>query len=179
MQDATRVSRFLAIIVRMTSWELLIDLCATLLRIARLIRGFRRGKVSPTTTFQFEIEMQNLLRELGRRIVQWTLNGLEPKERSEMPGQVFWGGDYYRRKSQSPLRNLNCLFGPIRLLRYCYQPLEAQGKCLFPLQIQLGIVAGVATPRWRTSLRARQRVSLRDNYWANSEPVGSFGVWEP
>ena len=146
MQDATRVNRYLAIVVRMTSRDLLFDLCTTLMSVARLIRDFRRGEISPTAMFQFEIELQNLLRELGRRLVQWTLNGLEPKERSEMPSQLLWEGDYYRRKSQSPLRNLNCLFGPIKLLRYCYQPLEMSGKCLFPLEIQLGIAAGVATP---------------------------------
>lgn len=146
MQDATRVSRYLAIIVRMTSHELLFDVCAALLSIARLIRGFRRGDISPTALLHFEIELQGLLRELGRRIVQWTVNGLEPKERLEMPGQFLWDGEYYRRRSMSPLRNLNCLFGPIKLLRYCYQPLEICGKCLFPLEIQLGIVTGVATP---------------------------------
>jgi hypothetical protein len=146
MQDATRVNRCLAILVRMTRFELLVELCPVLLSIARLIRRFRRGDVSPTTTFQFETELQGLLRELGRRIVQWTVNGLEPDERCEMPRQFLWNGDYYRRRNKSPLRNLNCLFGPISLLRYCYQPLEACGKCLFPLEIQLGIVTGVATP---------------------------------
>ena len=146
MQDATRGKRYLAIMVRMTSRELLLELCVILLSIARLTRRFRRGEISPITMFQFERELQDLLRELGRRIVQWTINGVEPKERSEMPGQLRWDGDYYRRHPKSPLRNLNCLFGPIKLLRYCYQPLETCGPCLFPLQIQLGIVAGVATP---------------------------------
>jgi hypothetical protein len=96
--------------------------------------------------FQFETELQELLRELGRRIVQWTLNGLEPEQRCDMPHQFLWNGDYYRRRNKSPLRNLNCLFGPLNLRRYCYQPLEMCGKCLFPLEIQLGIVTGVATP---------------------------------
>jgi hypothetical protein len=41
---------------------------------------------------------------------------------------------------------LNCLFGPIALRRFYYQPLERCGRGLFPLEIQLGIVAGVATP---------------------------------
>ena len=146
MQDATRVHRFLTIMVRMTSHELLLELCVVLLRIARLTYCFRRGEISPITMFQFEKDLQDLLRELGRRIVQWAVNGLEPEERSEMPGQFRWDGDYYRRHHKSPLRNLNCLFGPIKLLRYCYQPLETCGRCLFPLEIQLGIVAGVATP---------------------------------
>lgn len=146
MQDATRGNRVLTIMVQMTSPELLIDLCVIVLRIARLTRRFRSGRISPASMFQFEMDLQDLLRELGRRIVQWSVNNLEPKERSKMPGQLRWDGEYYRRNDMSPLRNLNCLFGPIKLLRYCYQPLETCGRCLFPLQIQLGIVAGVATP---------------------------------
>ena len=63
-----------------------------------------------------------------------------------MPRLFLWDGEHYRRRKKSPLRNLNCLFGPIALRRFCYQPLETCGRCLFPLEIQLGIVAGVATP---------------------------------
>lgn len=146
MQDATRVTRYLTMIVRMTSWELLLEVCGTLLRIARLVRSFRRGEISPIALTRFEHALQGLLRELGRLIVRWTVNRLEPVERAEMPKQFLWNGDYYRRRNLSPLRNLNCLFGPIELLRYCYQPLETGGPCLFPLEIQLGIVSGVATP---------------------------------
>ncbi len=98
--------------------------------------------------FQFESDLQGLLREAGRLIVQWTINHLEPGDdlRQEMPCLFLWDGEYYRRRKKSPLRNLNCLFGPIGLRRFCYQPLETCGRCLFPLEIQLGIVSGVATP---------------------------------
>lgn len=146
MQDATRVNRYLTIIVRMTGYELLLEVGPILLRIGRLTSLFRRGEISPSTMFRLETELQDLLREMGRRIMEWTLNRLEPEDRLEMPSQLLWDGDYYRRRNKSPLRNLNCLFGPIKLLRFCYQPLETCGKCLFPLEIQLGIVAGVATP---------------------------------
>ena len=96
--------------------------------------------------FQFEIELEALLRELGRLIVQWTLNHLEPDDRDQMPKLIVWDREYYRRRGKSPLRNLNCLFGPIAFYRFCYQPLETYGRCLFPLERQLGIVEGVATP---------------------------------
>lgn len=145
MQDAMRINRFFTIVIRMTGWDLLVDLCPVLLRIARLASRFCDGENSPATMLQFELKLHDLLRELGRRIVQWAVNRLEPEERLEMPGQFLWEGEYYRRRDKSPLRNLNCLFGPITLRRYCYQPLETCGKCLFPLQHQLGIVAGVAT----------------------------------
>jgi hypothetical protein len=98
--------------------------------------------------FQFEAKLQDLLREVGRLIVQWTVSHLEPEDLlfQEMPPLFLWDGEYYRRRSKSPLRNLNCLFGPITLRRFYYQPLERCGRGLFPLEIQLGIVTGVATP---------------------------------
>ena len=133
MQDATRVHRYLAIMVQMTSHGFVVEICAIMLSIARLTRRFRGGEISPATMFQFEMELQGLLRELGRRIMEWTVNCLEPSERSDMPRQLLWNGDYYRRRDTTPLRNLNCLFGPIALLRFCYQPLETCGQCLFPL----------------------------------------------
>lgn len=146
MQDATVASRYLAILVRMTSFDLLFNVFPVVLSIARLTRHFRRGDCSPTRMFEFETALQDLLREMGRRIMEWTLNGLEPDQRCNMPPLLLWDGEYYRLRDKSPLRNLNSLFGPISLRRYLYEPLETGGKCLFPLQIQLGIVMGVATP---------------------------------
>jgi hypothetical protein len=96
--------------------------------------------------FRFEKELEALLREVGRLIMEWTVNRLEPAERDEMPQLFLWDSEYYRRRRKSPRRNMNCLFGRITLQRYCYQPFETMGRCLFPLELQLGIVAGVATP---------------------------------
>ena len=148
MQDATRAVRCLTILIRLTGVDLVIQLVPVALRIARLVWGFRRGTPSPEAMFQFESDLQGLLREAGRLIVQWTVNHLEPGDefRQEMPRLFLWDGEYYRRRKKSPLRNLNCLFGPIALRRFCYQLVEARGACLFPLQIQLGIVTSVATP---------------------------------
>jgi hypothetical protein len=136
----------LTILADRTGWDLLIQVWPVVLRVARLVACFRRRSASPEAMFQFETELQDLLREIGRRIVEWTVNHLEPEDRHDMPQHLTWEGEYYRRGSKSPLRNLNCLFGPIALKRFCYQPLETCGRCLFPLEIQLGIVASVATP---------------------------------
>ena len=148
MQDAIRAGRCLTILIRLTGVGLVIPLWPTALRIARLVARFRRGTSSPAGMFPFESDLQVLLREVGRFLVQWTVNHLEPDDegRQEMPRLFLWDGEHYRRRKKSPLRNLNCLFGPIALRRFCYQPLETCGRCLFPLEIQLGIVAGVATP---------------------------------
>jgi hypothetical protein len=114
--------------------------------IVRLVVRFRRGEVTPAATAAFESELQRLLREVGRVIVEWTYNHLEPEEPVHMHAQFYWQGEYYRRRRKSRCRKLACLFGPIRLARYCYQPLEICGRCLHPLDLQLGIVADVATP---------------------------------
>ena len=146
MQDATRCLRSLTILANRTGWDLLIQVWPVVLRVARLVACFRRGCVSPEAMFEFETDLQGLLREIGRRIVEWTVNHLEPEDRHAMPRLLMWEGEYFRRRSKSPLRNLNCLFGPIDLKRFCYQPLETFGRCLFPLEVQLGIVTSVATP---------------------------------
>ncbi len=148
MQDATRIIRCWTVLAKLTGVELLIQLWPVMLRIARLVAGFRRTEPSPEAMFRFETNLQDLLREVGRVIIQWTVNHLEPDDllTQKMPPLFLWDGEYYRRRNKYSLRNFNCLFGPISLRRFYYQPLERCGRGLFPLEIQLGIVAGVATP---------------------------------
>ncbi len=148
MQDATRIIRCWTVLAKLTGVELLIQLGPVTFQIARLVAGVRRTTPSPETMFQFETSLHDLLREIGRLIVQWTVNRLEPEDLQpqKMPSQFLWEGEYYRRRNKFPLRSMNCLFGPIALRRFCYQPLERCGRGLFPLEIQLGMVAGVATP---------------------------------
>jgi hypothetical protein len=146
MQDANGCSRCLSILIRAVSAELVRRLWPVFLQIVRQIRWFRGGEITPQATDEFERKLQDLLREVGRIIVEWTFNNLEPDDDSLMPPQICWQGEYYTRcKTRSPLRRLDCLFGPIRLLRYCYRPLETAERCVFPLQLALGIV-DVATP---------------------------------
>lgn len=147
MQDATRARQCLARLCELTAPSLLLEVWPVVLRMARLIYRFRNQEISPEATFRFETELSGLLTELGRRIVQWTLNQVEPDERGQLPRELFWQGDHYRLKRPSPMRNLNCLFGPIRLRRWLYEPTEGLGlSSLFPLELQLGLVGGVATP---------------------------------
>jgi len=117
------------------------------LRMARAIQRFVESPPSAASLFQFETALASLLWEMGRRIVEHTLNRVEPAEASGMPSGLYWEGDWYRRKRRSPTRNLNCLFGRIRLWRWLYEsPDELRLSALFPLERMLGIVAGLATP---------------------------------
>lgn len=147
MQDVTRAHTCLTRLCQLTSPQLLLDLWPIVLRIARLVNRFRQQPLSPANTHRFETELLDLLTEMGRRIVQWTFNSLSPADRGLLPQEVFYLHDHYRIKRLSPTRNLNCLFGKIRVWRWLYEGTEGLGlPALFPLQLELGIVAGVATP---------------------------------
>lgn len=147
MQDATRSHVCLARLCQLTSPQLLVDLWPIVLRIARLVFRFRQQPLSPGNTHRFETELANLLIELGRRIVEWTFNSLQPAERELLPQELFYLRDHYRLKRLSPTRNLNCLFGKIRVWRWLYEGTEGLGlPALFPWQLETGIIAGVATP---------------------------------
>jgi len=168
MQDATSASRCLTRLCQLTDVKLLISLWSVALQMARLVKDFRSGPVSSQTTFDFENHLQRLLCEMGRKIVQWTWNSLESGVPQDLPPVLLYTGDAYRRRRLSPTRNLNCLFGKIRLWRWLYDPIDELGlSALFPLESQLGIVAAVATPaladrvaRLAADLTQRQLLSV-------------------
>ena len=56
--------------------------------IGCLIVAFRRADPTPQTCHRFETRLQESLRELGRIIVEWTSNHLEPHDRKDLPGQI-------------------------------------------------------------------------------------------
>ena len=147
MQDATRAQLCLTRLCELTAPQLLLQLWPVVLRIGRLVQQFRTQPVSRAAAFHFESELQRLLIEVGRRIVQWTYNHLESTDRNRLPPDLFWHNDHYRLKRLSPSRNWNCLFGKIRVWRWMYESTENLGlSALFPLELHLGVVAGVATP---------------------------------
>lgn len=147
MQDATTTSRCLTRLAELTGRSLLVQLWPVALQIGKLVADFRSVPLSPEKMARFEWQLQRLLNKVGRVVVQWTVNRLEPKVQADMPPVVFWQLDAFRPKRPSPMRNLNCLFGPIRLRRWLYESLDGlQLPALFPLERALGIVAGVATP---------------------------------
>jgi hypothetical protein len=114
--------------------------------LGRLIVTFRRADVTPQAGHRFETRSQELLRELGRVILEWTLNHLAPHDRTDLPGQIESGGTRYRRRSKTPNRSVATLFGTITLWRMLYQDVHGVAPSIFPLEIRLGLEAGRATP---------------------------------
>jgi len=75
----------------------------------------------------------------------WTLNHLEPDIAAEAPSRVEFEGRLYRRRRQHP-RSVATLFGSVTLRRRLYEPIGRRGGSIHPLELQLGLEAGLATP---------------------------------
>ena len=139
-----------------TTFEsLVMQLSGSLARGTRLIDQFVQAEPTPATTMAFERELQALLREVGRRIMTWALNRLEPAA-AEAPSRVECEGRLYRRRRKHP-HAVGTLFGPVILRRRLYEPLGRRGRSMHPLDLRLGLEAGLATPalaervgRWGT-----------------------------
>src|SRR3954447_1430696 len=146
MDHATASVALLATHFATSLFPLTVRLSPVITQIGRLIVRFRRADLTPQACHQFETQLQLQLRELGRIIVEWTFNHLEPHDRRDMPGQMCFQGVWYRRRFKSPNRNVATLFGTIILWRMLYQPLHGIEQSITPLEFRLGLEAGLATP---------------------------------
>jgi hypothetical protein len=125
---------------------LTVRLVPVIAEVGRLIVRFRRTESTPQFCHQFETQLRDRLRELGRLIVEWTFNHIEPHDRADMPKQMCFQGVWYRRRSETPNRKVATLFGTITVWRMLYQPLHGVEPSIFPLEIHLGLEAGLCTP---------------------------------
>lgn len=127
--------------------ELLRRMLDILGEIVRWIGTYRDGPIDAARTRQFEEHLQTLLRELGRQIVEWVFNHLEPSTIADMPSQLTFENECYRLRSRRPHRGgIATLFGTMRLERFLYQPWTPGEPAIFPLERNLGIEPGGATP---------------------------------
>jgi hypothetical protein len=114
-------------------------------RLRDLVEDFRRQAVSPTGTHEFERQVQETLRELGRGVVQHTYNQLEPADVQDLAKHVEFEGCSYTRLNAKTPQNAWTLFGQIRLQRVGYRPSDKSGdRTLFPLAMALGLVQGAS-----------------------------------
>ena len=129
-------------------WSLTVELLPLIRAVGQGIVAFRTEPIAPAATHAFEIELQRLLREIGRVIVQWVFNRLDPEQVDHAPLWFNFEGNLYRRRERSPRRlGVGTLFGTITLERIRYEPADGGVGLLsvFPLEMRLGIVVGKAT----------------------------------
>lgn len=125
------------------------ELCSS---IAALTARFLRGPITPAATFAFEKDLQRLLDECGRFVVEVVFNHIEPETPQEAPQHTQRDRlDYTRKNHKSRNRGgIATLFGIIDLRRCVYEPLQEardDGQRSFaPVEVCLGVVAHNATP---------------------------------
>jgi hypothetical protein len=146
MDQATPITTLLATPFAASLLPLTLRLLPGIAPLAHLIVAFRAAQPTPPACYDFEVQLQAALRELGRIILEWTYNHLEPDDPHLMPNHFRWDGDWYRRRGKKPNRSLATLFGTITLWRYLYAPIHGIERSIFPLEIRLGLAAGRATP---------------------------------
>src|SRR4051794_30367581 len=146
MDHATVFATLLATPFAASLLPLTLRLLPIISQVAQQIVTFRAAEPTPSACHRFETQLQATLRELGRILVEWTYNHLEPDDRHLMPGHLRFDGDWYRRRAKTPNRGVATLFGTITLWRHLYQPIHGVERSIFPLEIRLGLAAGRATP---------------------------------
>ncbi len=114
-------------------------------RLNDVAAEFRSRAVSPTRTHEFERQVQETLRELGREVVQHTYNHLEPADVEDLTKHVQFEGCSHTRLNAKTPQHAWTLFGQIRLWRVGYRPTDKSGDpTLFPLAMALGLVEGAS-----------------------------------
>jgi len=121
------------------------QLSGALARGGRLIDQFLHDEPTPQKMAAFEGELSTLLREVGRRVMGWMLNHMEPDCPDEAPSRLGFQGQAYRRRRKHRT-TIATLFGPVVVWRRLYEPLAPSARAIHPLELRLGIEAGLATP---------------------------------
>jgi hypothetical protein len=145
MSHSTLLDSWLATVFAREFLPLIEMLLPTLRQLAAVLLAYRRGAITPQTTWQLEKDLQTLLRELGRLLLQWLFQQGEPADPAQNPGRLLWEGEVYRRRDRHP-HPIASVFGSFVLWRFLYEPLERGSRSIHPLELRLGVEAGCATP---------------------------------
>jgi hypothetical protein len=116
--------------------------------LEQTVLKFLQVEISPATMFDFETQIAEQVRELARQLLQRILNLLEAEPPEQTPHDLHYqAGDYRRLNQKTRNAHVATLFGTIELWRhpYRYGHRDVPEACIFPLEIELGLVHG-ATP---------------------------------
>src|SRR5713101_8920804 len=102
MDHATLASALLATPFALTLFPLTARLLPVILQVGKLVSDFVATEPVPSSCCHFETQLQALLRDVGRIIIEWVYNRLEPDDRLLMPSHLRFDGDWYRRRAQTP-----------------------------------------------------------------------------
>lgn len=101
------------------------------------------AQLNPKSLFDFEVSLLSLVREIGRMLMQTTIQSLEPSA-DKLPADLYAQcGGYRRRSDQTANRSIATRFGTITLWRTGYRSWQRDGETIFPLELMLGFVQNV------------------------------------
>lgn len=110
----------------------------------QLSQEYLSRAVDAETTFAFEHQVEQRLREAGRQMVQAVYNRVEPVVAS-LPKHVHFEASQYTRLQRKTPQNVWTLFGQMRLERVGYRPTDKTGDpTIFPLALALGLIQGAS-----------------------------------
>jgi hypothetical protein len=105
---------------------------------------FMCQRISPQALFALESMLLVTLRSLGQRLLELTLQSLQPRQRQCLPENLQWQcGGYRRRNDTTRNANVATLFGNIVLWRTGYRSWQRGEKGILPLEIMLGLTQSV------------------------------------
>ena len=119
------------VLLATTLQPLVVQLAGSLAYGARRIDQFLDDEPPPQKMATFERDLRALLREVGRRILAWVLNHIEPECPQETPPRLWWKGRAYRRRRKHRT-TIATLFGPVVVWRRLYEPLAPGLRAIHP-----------------------------------------------
>ena len=131
---------------RATTAERIVDQAWLVVRpmCLELVVSFLAKTLCPKAFFTFELALLAVVRELGRLLLELTINSLEPEQPQLLPRDMwFRGGGYCRRNNKTRNTNVSSLFGTVTLWRRGYRSWERADPSIFPLEMMLGLICGV------------------------------------
>lgn len=166
------------VLLTTTLQPLVMELSGSLAHGARLVEQFLAHEPSPDKMMKFERELGDLLREVGRRILAWVVNRVEPERDDEAPSVVRFDGRLYRRRRKYR-SSIATMFGTVDVWRRLYEPVRRGVRSMHPLELRVGIEAGLSTPaladrvgRWAVDHTQNEVLAMVDHdhgvHWSST-----------
>lgn len=109
-----------------------------------VLEHFLAQRISATAMMAFELTLLNLVRELGRLILQAATQALE-RDSDVLPTNLRFECEGFRRRNdRTANRSIATRFGNISLWRTGYRSWQRDGQTIFPLELMLGLVENVS-----------------------------------
>ena len=110
-----------------------------------IVQAFLAQAISSAALFQLEMGLLDVVRAIGRLIMQAVVQSLEPDTAVTLPRNVWFEcGGYRRRSDRTFNRSIATRFGNITLRRTGYRSWVRGEETIFPLEQMLGLTQNVS-----------------------------------